>query len=313
MHNKGHGDFVDEELGNDNILDGRLPHCYGMGPSALEKDLFKSMIFKDNILQDQITLITGGGTGLGKAMALCFAGLGSHLVLASRKLENLEAVAREIKALGREALCVPTDVRDPAQVQSMVDRAVERFGRIDTLINNAAGNFLARAEELSPNGWKAVVEIVLNGSYFCANAVGKQMIRQKRGHILNTVATYWDKGNPYTVHSAAAKAGVVAMAKTLAVEWAKHNIRVNCIAPGFVQTEGASSRLWAGMEGQLTQGVPLGRFAKPEEIAQAAVYLTSEAGAYITGEVLTVDGGGCLNQGEFPEELIDQLKAQIKK
>jgi NAD(P)-dependent dehydrogenase (short-subunit alcohol dehydrogenase family) len=271
------------------------------------------MIFKDNILRDQVTIITGGGTGLGKAMALYFAGLGSHLVLASRKMENLEAVAAEVESLGREALCVATDVRDPEQVQAMVDQAVGRFGKIDTLINNAAGNFLVRAEELSPNGWNAVLGIVLNGSFYCSSAVGKQMMLQKGGHILNIVATYWNRGGPWTVHSAAAKAGVVAMAKTLAVEWAKHNIRVNCIAPGPIQTEGASSRLWAGMEDRLAKEIPLGRFGKTEEIAQAAAYLTSEAGAYITGEVLTVDGGGCLNQGEFPEGLIDQLKEQLKK
>ena len=134
------------------------------------------------------------------------------------------------------------------------------------------------------------------------------MIKQKHGNIINIVATYARTGGPWTIHSAAAKAGVVAMAKTLAVEWARYNIRVNCIAPGPIQTEGASSRLWAGMEEKLAAEVPLGRFGLPEEIASAAVYLISEAGAYITGDVLTIDGGGCLNTGEFPEEVIDRLK-----
>ena len=271
------------------------------------------MIFKDNILKDQVTLITGGGTGLGKEMALTVAGLGSDVVLASRKLENLEKVAGEVEKLGRRALCVPTDVRDPEQVQNMVDQAVEKFGKIDTLINNAAGNFLVRAEDISPNGWNTVVGIVLNGSFLCSQAAGKQMIKQKRGNILNIVATYAWTGGPWTVHSASAKAGVIAMAKTLAVEWARYNIRVNCIAPGPIQTEGASKRLWSGMEGLLTEKIPLSRFGKPEEIAAAAVYLISEAGQYITGDVLTVDGGGSLNQGEFPEEIIDQLREMTRK
>lgn len=260
-----------------------------------------------------MAVITGGGTGLGKEMALTLAGLGCDVVLASRKLANLEAVAAQIEKLGQQALCVPTDVRDPGQVQNMVNQAVEKFGKIDILINNAAGNFLVRAEELSPNGWNTVVGIVLNGTFFCSQAVGKQMIQQKHGSIINIVATYAWTGGPWTVHSASAKAGVIAMAKTLAVEWSPYNIRVNCIAPGPVQTEGASSRLWAGMEKQVAEKIPLKRFGTPEEIASAAVFLTSDAGRYITGEVLTVDGGGWLNQGEFPEEMIDQLRALTRK
>ncbi len=271
------------------------------------------MIFKENLLKGQVAIVTGGGTGLGKEMALTFAKLGCDLVLASRKLEHLEKVAREIEGLGRKALYIPTDIREPDQVQRMVDHTLERFGKIDILVNNAAGNFLVRAQDLTPNGWNSVIGIVLNGTFFCSQAVGKEMIKQKHGNIVNIVATYAWTGGPYTIHSAAAKAGVVAMSKTLAVEWAKYNIRVNCIAPGPVPTEGAASHLWAGMEELVVKDIPLRRFGKPDEIAQAAVYLVSEAGNYITGEVLVVDGGGTLNRGEFPEGLIDQLKEMTKK
>lgn len=270
------------------------------------------MIFRENLFKDQVALITGGGTGLGREMALHFAKLGAKISLASRKQENLDKVAEEIREAGGEALVVPTDVREPAQVEQMIAKTQEKYGRIDLLVNNAAGNFLVRAEELSLNGWNTVLGIVLNGTFLCSQAVFPVMKAQNKGCILNIIATYAWTGGPYTVHSAAAKAGILAMSKTLAVEWAKYGIRVNCIAPGPIQTKGASSRLWAGMEQDLAAKIPAKRFGKPEEIAEAAVYLASPAADYITGEVLTVDGGSSLNQGEFPEELIDLLKAQRK-
>jgi len=271
------------------------------------------MIFKENLLQDQVALVTGGGSGIGRGIALAFAELGAKLVLVGRTPDKLEAVAEEIRRLGREALIVPTDVREPEQVAEMAKKAVEKFGRIDILVNNAAGNFLARAEELSTNGWKSVTGIVLDGTFYCSQAVGKQMIAQKGGRIVNIVATYAWTGNPFTVHSACAKAGVVAMTQTLAVEWAKHKIRVNAIAPGPIQTEGASKRLWAGFEEKMAQEIPAGRFGTVDEIAQAAVYLVSEAAAYTTGEVLVVDGGDWLGKSDFPEALIDKLKEMMKK
>lgn len=271
------------------------------------------MIFRDDLLKDQVAIVTGGGTGLGREMALQFAKLGAKVCVASRRQEVLDKVVEEIAALGGEALAVSTDVRDPEQVQNMVAKTKEKFGRLDLLINNAAGNFLVRAEELSQNGWKTVIDIVLNGTYYCTQAAFPVMKEQGKGAIINIIATYAWTGGPWTVHSASAKAGILAMTKTLAVEWARYGIRINCIAPGPIQTKGASSRLWAGMEAELAKKVPAGRFGTPEEIAQAAVYLASSAGDYITGDALTIDGGGSLNHGEFPEELIDLLKTQREK
>ncbi len=272
------------------------------------------MIFKDNILKDKVAIVTGGGSGIGRGIAHAYAELGAKVVLAGRTPQKLESVAEEIKALKSEALVVPTDIREPEQVSELVKKAVEKFGHIDILVNNAAGNFLSRAEELSVNGWRSVLNIVLDGTFYCTQAVGKQMMEQKNGgRMVNIVATYAWTGNPYTVHSASAKAGVVAMTQTLAVEWAKHKIRLNAIAPGPIQTEGASKRLWAGFEEKLAKEVPVGRFGTIDEIAQAAVYLVSDAAAYINGEVLVVDGGDWLGKSDFPEELIDKLREMMKK
>jgi len=253
-----------------------------------------------NTLQDQVALITGGGTGLGRAMAFEFASLGARLVLASRQPEHLEPSAAELRERGSEVLTIPMDVRDPAQVDRMVQQAKERFGRIDILVNNAAGNFVCKAEDLSPNGWRAVVDIVLNGSFFCTRAVGREMIAQGRGgNILSVLATYAWTGGPGTVHSAAAKAGVLAMTRTLAVEWSPYKIRVNAITPGAVQTEGASSALWGNPESarKVIERIPVGRLGTPEEIARAASFLVSPYAEYINGENLTLDGGAWLGRG----------------
>lgn len=271
------------------------------------------MIFKEGILKDRVAIVTGGGSGIGRGIAHSFAQLGAKVVLVGRTMEKLRSVAEEIKKFSVETLCVPTDIREPEQVQEMVKKTVEKFGRVDILINNAAGNFLARTEELSVNGWKAVTGIVLDGTFYCTHAVAQPMIKQKSGSIVNIVATYAWTGNPYTVPSAAAKAGVLAMTRSLGVEWAKYKIRVNAVAPGPIQTEGASKRLWAGFEEKLAKAVPAGRFGSIDEIAQAVVYLVSDAAAYVTGEVLVVDGGDSLGQSDFPEELIDKLKEMTKK
>ena len=254
----------------------------------------------ENTLKEQVAIITGGGTGLGRAMALEYARLGAKLVLASRNAEHLEPTVAEIQKAGGEAISVPTDVRDPAQVDHLVARAKEKFAGIDILVNNAAGNFVCKAENLSPNGWRAVVDIVLNGTFFCTRAVGREMIAQGRGgKILSVLATYAWTGGPGTVHSAAAKAGVLALTRTLAVEWAPYKIRVNAITPGAITTEGASSALWGSpdAEKKLLAKIPVGRLGKPEEIALAAAYLVSPYADYINGENLTMDGGAWLGKG----------------
>jgi len=233
-------------------------------------------------------------------MALEYSRLGAKLVLASRHPENLEPTVAEIHKAGGDAIAVPTEVRDPEQVDRLIHTTKQEFGSIDVLVNNAAGNFICKAQDLSPNGWRAVVEIVLNGTFFCSRAVGREMIAQRRGgKILNILATYAWTGGPGTVHSAAAKAGVLALTRTLAVEWAPYGIRVNAIAPGAVSTEGASSKLWGHPEAEkkLRAGIPVGRMGKAEEIAYAAAYLVSSFADYITGETLTMDGGAWLGKG----------------
>jgi NAD(P)-dependent dehydrogenase (short-subunit alcohol dehydrogenase family) len=253
-------------------------------------------------LQGRVAIITGGGTGIGRAIAFEYARLGAKLVLASRSADHLEPTARELESKGAQVLCLATDVRIPEQVDHLCDETVRRFGSIDILVNNAAGNFICRAEDLSVNGWNAVINIVLNGTFYCSRATGLRMIESGRGgNILNLVATYAWTGGPGTIHSACAKAGVVCMTRTLAVEWARHKIRVNAIAPGPVETEGAGSRLWATPEvrSAMLDAIPRGRIGNTEEIAQASAYLVSDFADFITGEVLVMDGGQWLGKGMF--------------
>jgi len=191
----------------------------------------------------------------------------------------------------------------------MINEVVSEKGCIDILVNNAAGNFIAPAVSLTPNGWKAVIDIVLNGSYYCSHFAGKTMIKHGRGKILNIIATYAWTGNAGTIHSASAKAGVLAMTRTLAVEWARYGIRVNAIAPGPVDTEGARQQLWAVPHAYefIKNKVPIKRFGREEEVADAAVYLCSDQADYINGEVLVIDAGLWLNQMMFDLDAIEAL------
>jgi NAD(P)-dependent dehydrogenase (short-subunit alcohol dehydrogenase family) len=204
--------------------------------------------------------------------------------------------------VGGRALAQPTDVRQPEAVEALMDATVERFGRIDALVNNAAGNFVARAEDLSPNGWRAVVSIVLDGSFLCSRAAGRRMIEQGTGGaIVSVIASYAWTGGPGTIHSAAAKAGVLAMTRTLAVEWAPHGIRANTICPGPTDTEGAGGALWPTQadRDRVVATVPAGRIASVEEIAWWTTALCSPFAGFITGENLTVDGGQWLEQESY--------------
>jgi len=257
-------------------------------------------MFIESLFRDQVALITGGGTGLGLAIAERLGSLGARVVIASRSAEHLASGRTALEARGIEVATVPVDIRQPDQVDAMVARAIERFGRVDILVNNAAGNFICRAEDLSPNGWNAVIGIVLNGSFYASRAVGRHMIaRGGGGAIVSILANYAWTGSAGTIHSASAKAGVLAMTQTLAVEWAPHGIRVNAVAPGPIESSGAARQLWNTPESvdAITKGVPLGRWGRPLEIADAVAFLASPQSGYITGDVLTVDGGQWLKGG----------------
>src|SRR5919109_1390768 len=256
-------------------------------------------IFADGIVRDTVVLVTGGGTGIGGSIALSMADYGAHLVLASRNLDALQAVATEIEACGGRALPVRTDIRHAEQLDAMVQTAVKTFGRLDVLVNNAAGSFLAAARKITPKGWQSVIDTTLNGTFYCSQAVGMHMIAQGGGKIINITATLHFKGSPGLIAPTAAKAGVEALTKTLALEWAKFHILVNAIAPGPIYTPGSESNVWSNtaFHDMVKRGVPLGRFGTAEDIANMAIFLASPAGDYITGATMVVDGGEWLKKG----------------
>jgi len=259
-------------------------------------------MFEPHLLNGQVAVITGGGTGIGLAIAKRLGSLGARIAIASRDSKNLEAGSAALREAGVDALAIQLDVRKPEQVDEMVERTVKHFGSLDLLVNNAAGNFICRAEELSPNGWNAVIGIVLNGTFYCSRAVGRYMIARKRGgSIVSILANYVWTGSPGTIHSAAAKAGVMSMTQTLAVEWASHGIRVNAVAPGPIESPGAAKQLWStpAAVDRITSMVPMRRWGTPEEVADAVAFLAAPQSGYITGEVLTIDGGARLGGGTF--------------
>jgi NAD(P)-dependent dehydrogenase (short-subunit alcohol dehydrogenase family) len=276
-------------------------------------------VFAPDLLKDKVFVVTGGGSGLGAEMARRFAALGAHSVLLGRRLDRLQKVSDEIAQAGGKALAFACDVRDFPAVQAVADGVEKQLGRIDGLVNNAAGNFLAASEDLSPNGFKTVVDIVLNGTFNCTSAFGKKMIaRGKGGAVVSIVTTYAWTGSAFVLPSACAKAGVLALTRSLAVEWAHYGIRLNAIAPGPVPTEGAFSRLMPdpSFEEMAKNRVPLKRFGTPREIADAAVFLLCDGAGYVTGDCLTVDGGEWLkNGGEFSYATDydrENLKAMLK-
>jgi NAD(P)-dependent dehydrogenase (short-subunit alcohol dehydrogenase family) len=256
-------------------------------------------MFRDNLLQGRTILITGGGTGLGREMALRFAELGASLFLVGRREDPLRQTVRDIEAKRGRAAWFSADVRDFAAVESSLVAAEKEFkrplGGIDTLVNNAAGNFIARTEKLSPNAFNAVVGIVLQGTFYYTLALGRRWIAAgQSGTIINIVTTYADAncGSGFIVPSACAKAGVLAMTRSLAVEWARYRIRVNAIAPGLFQTEGAFSRLVPSkeLEEKAKNSNPMKRFGRMEELTNLAAYLVSEQAGYINGECVVIDG-----------------------
>ncbi len=260
-------------------------------------------MFRDDLLAEKVVLVTGGGSGLGLSMAKRFASLGARVAITGRSEERLQGAAKEIDPTGERVFGVPCDVRDFAQVEAMVGAVVGKWGGIDVLVNNAAGNFLSATEDLSPNGFHAVVGTVLYGTFHATLAVGRAMIeRGKGGSILNIATTYAWTGSAFVVPSAAAKAGVLAMTRSLAVEWATYGIRSNAIAPGPFPTEGAWKALMPTpeLEAEARNRIPMRRFGEHDELTNLAAFLVSDASPYINGECVTIDGGEWLaSGGEF--------------
>jgi NAD(P)-dependent dehydrogenase (short-subunit alcohol dehydrogenase family) len=245
---------------------------------------------------NKIALVTGGGTGLGLQISRGLAALGATTVIASRDPNNHSELLAEAEREGWSLEAEVCDVREPKVVQACVDSVIGRHGRIDILVNNAAGNFVCPTERLSPNAWRSVLGIVLDGTFYVSQAVGKTMIQAKGGSILNVVATYAWTGMAGVVHSASAKAGVLAMTKTLAAEWASHGIRVNAIAPGPFESKGAAANLWPNEEVRkgMERAIPMKRFATTDEVAAQCLHLLAPVSDYISGECLVVDGGATL-------------------
>lgn len=281
-------------------------------------------MLREDALKGKVAIVTGGGSGLGKAMTKYFLELGAKVVITSRNLEKLQATAKELEdETGGKVLCVACDVRNWDEVEAMKEVALREFGRIDILLNNAAGNFISPTERLTHSAFDSIVDIVLKGTKNCTLSIGKHWIDTKTpGTVLNIVTTYAWTGSAYVVPSACAKAGVLAMTRSLAVEWGKYNIRFNAIAPGPFPTKGAWDRLLPGdMKDQfdLAKKNPLKRVGEHQELANLAAYLVSDFSSFVNGEVVTIDGGEWLQgAGEFnmlediPQEMWDTLEAMIK-
>jgi NAD(P)-dependent dehydrogenase (short-subunit alcohol dehydrogenase family) len=257
--------------------------------------------FRPDLLHGKTTVITGGGTGLGRSTALRLASLGADVGLLGRREAPLRDTAEAIRQAGGRAAPVPCDVRDSAAVRAAFDAVEKELGPVNQLVNNAAGNFLCASEDLSDGGFNSVVQIVLYGTFYCTRELGRRLIERKhRGEILSIVTTYTQSGSAFVLPSAAAKAGVLAMMRSLAVEWAAYGIRLNAVAPGPFPTEGAFTRLLPGsdLERQALRRIPLRRFGEHPELTNLIAYLLSDASPYLTGDLVTIDGAEALFSGQ---------------
>jgi NAD(P)-dependent dehydrogenase (short-subunit alcohol dehydrogenase family) len=272
-------------------------------------------MFTSDTLQDQTILITGGGSGLGLEMAKKFASLGANIAICGRTVSKLENASEDIADQGDGQVEIyECDVRDYDRVKEMIGEIVDNFGAMDGLVNNAAGNFLAASEDLSPGGFKAIIDIVLHGSFNCTHAFGNYLIdNDRKGNVLSIVTTYAeDTGSAFVLPSACAKSGVLTMTRSLAYEWATYGIRLNAIAPGPFPTKGAWTRLVPdeSFEEKFLAKVPMDRYGEPDELANLATFLMSDMAEYMTGECVVIDGGEKLAAGQF--NFIDQLAPREK-
>jgi peroxisomal 2,4-dienoyl-CoA reductase len=272
-------------------------------------------VFRPGLFDGRVALVTGGGSGIGRGIADTLAALGAHVVLASRKQERVDAASSEIRASGGKASGLALDVRDQERVKDVVSRVAEEHGRLDVLVNNAAGNFYAPSETLTANAWKSVIEIDLYGTFFCSQAALPVMRASGGGSIVNISMTLHYRGWPLMAHATAAKAGIDALTRTLALEWAKDRVRVNAIAPGPIPTEGVRKAftppptaegvpdvfaMERAMESYAKKAIPLARWGSPADIAGMAAYLCSPAASWITGAIMVVDGGEWLAKAPGP-------------
>lgn len=258
----------------------------GTGPTPPSTE-----IFSDDLFEGEVVLVTGGGTGIGEHLALAFADHGADVAIASRDMDHLEPVAEEIEARGQAACATTVDVREYEAVEAMTETVVDELGGVDVLVNNAGANFLGPFEDLSPNGWRAVVGTILDGTAYCTMAVGEHMRENGGGTILSMGATNSQRGAPFHAHSGAGKAGVHNLMMTVAAEWAPYGIRANTVAPGVIETEGVKEAAGGSLDDEILDTLAMDRLGVPADCVPITLFLASDAAAYVTGSYFPVDGG----------------------